>query len=72
MITLKDRTLLEKYITKTVTVEFIAKLLGKSRASIYAELKKGLPEGESDMRMYKAKIAQEKVEHDALKKLRGE
>lgn len=72
MFTLKDRTLLEKYITKTVTIDFIARVLEKSRATIYVELKKGLPEGENDIRKYKASIAQKKVEDEALRRLRGE
>lgn len=72
MITLKERTLLEKYITKTVTVETIARIMGKSRATIYVELKKGLPEGENDIRKYKASIAQERAEREVLSKLRGE
>ena len=72
MITLKERRLLEKYITKTVTVESIARILGKSRATIYVELKKGLPEGENDLRKYKACIAQEKVESELINKVRGE
>lgn len=72
MITLKKRELLEKYITKTVTVESISRMLDLSRATIYTELKRGLPAGETDIKMYSASLAQQRVEEEAIRKLRGE